>query len=103
MVRLSMLCTSMLHVYGAEATCGRGVLLDHPCCATAGSTDDTEAIVAKTMDGVPGQLLRSKFVDFAQVRRVVMLHGPRLMIRWQLCHVCAGFWFQLVLIPRSDG
>lgn len=32
-----------------------------------------------------------------------MLHRPRLIIRWQLCHVCAGFWFQLVLILRSDG
>jgi hypothetical protein len=45
-----------------------------PLCppAAAGSTDDTEAIVSKTMEGVPGQLLRSKFVDFAQVGCPIM-------------------------------
>jgi hypothetical protein len=47
------------------------MLFSHQRCAAAGSIDDTEAIVAKTMDGVPGQLLHSKFIDFAQVVRVL--------------------------------
>lgn len=46
-------------------SCGE---LKHETCF-AGSTDDTEDIVSKTMEGVPGQLLRSNFVDFAQARR----------------------------------
>ncbi len=55
-----------------------GLNLDyHPCIDqmwrpnAAGSTDDTEAIVTETMRGVPGQLLRATFVDFAQARPCV--------------------------------
>jgi hypothetical protein len=54
-------------VWRRSQTAANCLLLSHQRCAAAGSTDDTEAIVAKTMDGVPGQLLHSKFVDFAQV------------------------------------
>lgn len=47
------------------------------CIADTGSTDDTKAIIRRTMDGIYGLLIDLPFLDFATTRNAALTHARR--------------------------
>ena len=46
--------------------------IDRWVIADTGSTDDTVAVIERTMTGIPGQIVRIPFVDFATTRNALL-------------------------------